>query len=146
MVPVGNDDEIRAERLDPEGCVVIDEDYRLIIAFPAGKPDDILYQVCISGTNRGTEPGDPAYRAGQNHRAVDNRVPVIGVMVPAYHVGERVVAVSLGIPGIMIGKEGAVLQRDLPEIIDREHLVLRIIEKGYIPLHVPEPQQEIKFF
>jgi hypothetical protein len=54
--------------------------------------------------------------------------------------------VNLGIPGIMIGKEGAVLQRDRPEIIDREHLFLRIIEKGYIPLHVPEPQREIKFF
>ena len=121
IVPVGNEIDPRADLIHPAGGIGIDQVDRYVIAHIRCQTNERAEERRIAGADRRAEPGDAAYGAGNNEVFFNISIGIVGVMVPADHVRERVIAVGLRVQGVMPGKKFPVGKRDGYKIILGEH-------------------------
>src|SRR5208337_1308853 len=99
----------------------IDQDDRFIIADIGGQPYKRTEQGRVPGPDGWAEPGSVVNGAGEDDIFLHKRVGILGVVVPADHIRERIVRMHLRVKGIVLFKKRPVRKRYGFEILLAEH-------------------------
>lgn len=121
IIPVRNQVDPGAGLLYPSGDIGVNQHERLVVAYIGCKPDERPEECRVVGTYWGAEPGNTADSAGNDDIFFNIGIRVMGVMIPADHVREGIIAVSLRVQLVMPGEKIPVGKRDGHKIIRAQH-------------------------